>query len=270
MNDNLTDAIRGDRILIVNADDLGSTSGVNDGIFESHSQGIVTSATLMVGRSGAEDAARRLGAYPDLGVGLHVVLTGGRPLLPADAIPSLVDANGGLPRHRDGLSDIDPADVHAEITAQLERFEAMVGRLPTHLDGHHHCLRVDTVLEPMLDYARRHGIPIRRASESVAGRLEDCGIPTTDTFDEDFYAAGATLEDLLERLRTLPTGTHELMVHPGRVDGDLEATSTYTDEREREVEILTSGSVRQAILDADIRLATFANAPLRVPTSSGR
>lgn len=255
---------RSERVLIVNADDLGSTVAVNDGIFAAHRDGIVTSATLMVARSGAEDAAARLDRFPDLGVGLHVALTGGRPLRAPEDVPSLVDAEGRLPRHREGLVGADPDDLRAEVEAQLARFEALVGRGPTHLDGHHHCLRLAAVLRPMIDYARRQGIPVRRASEDVATRLAEAGIRTTNTFNEDFYAEGANLEALMARFEALQPGTHELMVHPGEVDDRLRETSTYTDARRVELEILTDPRVRGAIDDRGIRLATFADATLQV------
>ena len=62
--------------LIVNADDLGHSTGINAGIFEAHERGLVTSATLMVGFPAAEAAARELARHPNLGVGLHTTLTG--------------------------------------------------------------------------------------------------------------------------------------------------------------------------------------------------
>ena len=82
------------RQLIVNADDLGRTPGINSGIFEAHARGIVTSATLMVGFEAAQEAASQLTRFPQLGIGLHVTLTGARPLLPPALLPSLVDQDG--------------------------------------------------------------------------------------------------------------------------------------------------------------------------------
>ncbi|HUO86079.1 MAG TPA: ChbG/HpnK family deacetylase, partial [Thermoanaerobaculia bacterium] len=92
------------RRLIVNADDLGRTAGINEGIFTAHRDGIVSSATLMVAYPAAVEAATALADHPRLGVGLHVQLTGGRPTLPAGRVPSLVDAEGRLPRNPERIT----------------------------------------------------------------------------------------------------------------------------------------------------------------------
>jgi len=61
------------RKLTVTADDLGLSSGVNEGIVEAHANGIVTSASLMVGGGAARDAAAAVTEYAALSVGLHFV-----------------------------------------------------------------------------------------------------------------------------------------------------------------------------------------------------
>ena len=99
-----TETVTSEKLLIVNADDLGRTPGINAGVFEAHARGILTSATLMVGFPASRQAARQLDSHPGLGVGLHVTLTGDRPLSPAAAVPSLVDEQGRLPRWPDGLA----------------------------------------------------------------------------------------------------------------------------------------------------------------------
>jgi predicted glycoside hydrolase/deacetylase ChbG (UPF0249 family) len=95
-----------DRFLIVNADDLGMTAAVNEGVFAAHEGGIVTSASLMVLRDDAPAAGGALAGYPDLAVGLHLEI-------------------GEDPRR------------------QLGRFRELVGRDPTHLDSHKHVHETD-------------------------------------------------------------------------------------------------------------------------------
>jgi chitin disaccharide deacetylase len=60
------------RTLVVNADDLGLTVGVNNGIFDAHERGILTSASLMASAPGAADAIRRASIRPTLGIGVHL------------------------------------------------------------------------------------------------------------------------------------------------------------------------------------------------------
>lgn len=234
------------RRLIVNADDLGRTVGINDGIFEAHARGLVTSATLMVAYPAAVDAGRRLVEYPEFGVGLHVALTGGRPLLPPERVPSLVDGDGRLPVKPDGLVAPHPEEVRAEVEAQLSRFRALVGRAPTHLDSHHHSHRLPVVREALIAVALREGLPVRNASPAVERRLRETGVATTDHFVERFYADEARLDVLMEILAQLPPGVTEVMCHPGRIYDELRAGSSYVDERERELEILTDPRALEA------------------------
>src|SRR5262245_65477884 len=79
------------RRLVVNADDLGLTTGVNDGIFDAYDQGIVTSASLMANAPATADAVRRARSHPALGIGVHLVLIQGTPVLPPGRVPTLVE-----------------------------------------------------------------------------------------------------------------------------------------------------------------------------------
>lgn len=244
-------------MLIVNADDLGRTIGINQGIFEAHARGIVTSATLMVSYPAAEAAARELHAYPDLGVGLHVQLTGGRPLTDPESIPSLVGADGRFPAKPEGHGELRLEEVLVEVEAQLARFSALVGGTPTHLDSHHHSHRLPVVTEALARVARRIGVPVRRSSEAIAARLAADGIATTDHFVERFFGGEVRLDVLLEILARVPRGSTELMCHPALVDAELEASSSYVVERVLELELLTDPAAYAAIRARGIRLAHF-------------
>lgn len=247
--------------LIVNADDLGWTPGVNDGIFTAHLDGIVSSATLMVNGLGAEHAAAALAdsRLDSLGVGLHVALSGGgRPTLPPDEIPSLVDEEGRLPRRPEGLESARPDEIRAEVRAQLARFAELVGRPPTHLDGHHHVhfRRLD-VFEAVLEVALGAELPVRPVSGEMRGRLRQAGVATPDTFDESFYAEGVTATWLTRFLRGLPPGLHELMCHPGRVDDELRRSSSYVEDREIELALLTDPACRRLVASQNVELVTY-------------
>lgn len=245
------------RLLIVNADDLGRTEGINRGIFEAHERGVVSSATMMVGFPAARSAAAALAEHPRLGVGLHVTLTGAVPTLPPREIPSLVDAKGQLARHPDALGAIVPREVRAEIRHQLELFRRMTGRLPTHLDSHHHSHRHPAVLDALIQVAREHHLPVRRSSIDIGRRLAAEGLRTTDRFDEGFFGETATLANLIDTLRGLRTGTTELMCHPGYADDELRRTSDYADDRDRELRLLTHPEAVAAVRECGITLAHF-------------
>jgi hypothetical protein len=245
------------RLLIVNADDLGRSEGINRGIFTAHERGVVTSATLMVGFPAAERAAAELAHHPRLGVGLHVTLTGAPPTLPPREVPSLVDAAGALARKPEAMGEVEPRELLAEVRHQLALFRRMTGRMPTHLDSHHHSHRLPVVLDALLEVAREHRLPIRRSSGEIARRAAAAGLRTTDRFDEGFFADSVTLETLLAIMRGLEPGVTELMCHPGYSDDDLRRASGYADEREREIAVLTHPDAAAAVRELGIEMTHF-------------
>jgi predicted glycoside hydrolase/deacetylase ChbG (UPF0249 family) len=246
------------RWLIVNADDLGRTEAISAGIFEAHERGLVTSATLMVAYPAAESAGRVAASYPELGVGLHVQWSGGTPLLPPEEVPSLIDEDGRLPRRPDQrLASAAADEVLAEARAQLALFRELTGRLPSHLDSHHHAHRVPVALEALLVLATLHALPVRAASPAMAEELRRSGVVTTDHFVEDFYGEGANMATLRRVLQALPPGVTELMCHPGHVDEELRAESAYAVEREHEIEVLTSDEAKQLVETLGVRRIHF-------------
>jgi len=251
--------------LIVNADDFGRTSGINRGVAESHRRGIVTSATLMVAHAGALEAARVATENPRLGVGLHLALTGGPPVLPPKQIPSLVDASGQLPEKPEGLAKATPHDVLVESRAQLKRFREILSRPPTHIDVHRHAQRVPAVLEALVILAWETGLPVRCVSLEMKTRLKREGIPTTDRFIDSFFDAGTRLEGLLRIFGELELGTTELVCHPAVVDDELPAQSAHADPRARELQILTDPETRQVLQAAGIRLIHFGELQTSAP-----
>jgi predicted glycoside hydrolase/deacetylase ChbG (UPF0249 family) len=247
------------RRLIVNADDLGRTEGVNQGVFEAHRSGFVTSTTMMVNYAAAAGVPVLSAEHPGLAIGLHLQLSGGPACLPAERIPSLVDRDGRLPPRPDGLSEADPAEVLAEARAQLERFRALMGRDPTHFDSHHHSQQVPSVLAALVALARETGHPVRPAEPAQVGLLRREGIRTVDRFCQDFFGEAARLDVLLAILRDLPEGTTELMCHPARVDDALKAGSSYSLPRGRELSVLTSAEAREGVRSAGIELVGYGS-----------
>lgn len=243
--------------LIVNADDFGRTPGINRGVVDAHVRGVVTSTTLMVAYPAAKEAAASARANPGLGVGLHVALTGGRSVLPRSMIPSLVDAQQALPAKPEGLVGARPEEILLEVRAQLRAFRELMGRSPTHLDSHHHSQRIPAVLEALVTVSWETGLPVRAVSREMRARFSRERIPTNDRFLDSFYQSGASLDNLLRLLSTLNLETTEIMCHPAIVDDELRAGSSYADERNRELGILTQPEVRHAIQAAGIQLIHY-------------
>ena len=145
----------------------------------------------------------------------------------------------------------------AEARAQLDLFLELTGRLPTHLDSHHHSHRHPVVCEALIALAKEHDLPIRNASPEVGARLRREGVATTDSFVERFFGEDARLDVLIEILRDIRPGITELMCHPANVDEELRSTSSYSAERERELEVLTHGDALRVVQELGIRPAHF-------------
>ncbi len=243
--------------LIVNADDLGCTAGINEGVFEAHRRGVVTSATMMVNYPSAMDVPALAAASPGMSIGLHVALTGGITALPADRVRTLVNSEGLLPPKPDGLGGAAADEVLAEARAQLDRFRRIMKRDPSHFDSHHHSHReVPAVLDALVALGRETGLPVRAASPMVAERLRREGVATTDRFVEEFFDETVTVEVLLKIIAAVE-GTTELMCHPAVVDEELRSTSSYAEPRTRELAVLTDRRVREAVERAGVQLIHF-------------
>jgi len=194
-----------ERFLIVNADDLGMSAAVSEGIFAAHEGGIVTSASLMVRQSAAPAAAAALAEHPHLAVGLHL-------------------------------------EAGEDCRRQLERFRALVGREPTHLDSHKHVHETDPAFGAVAEaLAAEIGVPLRNR-----------GI----RYERRFYGRGAiSVESLIRLIETLPPGWTEIGCHPaaGPVPG-----SSYDPERQIELATLRDPRVKNLLNVSDVHLCSFA------------
>lgn len=242
------------RRLIVNADDFGLTRGVSEGILAANRHGIVTSTTVIVNRPIERDLRDRV-RDSGLGTGLHLNLTLGAPLTRAR---SLTGSDGQFVRDaRRAAAQADPRDVDREVEAQIEAFEKLLGRPPTHLDTHHHVGLLSPVEAVVLAWARRLGIAVRSQDPTARARARVMGLRTPDHFfGESGPDAYWTAARTLEHLRHLPPGASEFMTHPGYLDDAL-SYSRYG--RQREVELVGLGSVgaRAAARALGIQLCDF-------------
>lgn len=252
--------------LIVNADDFGLTEGINRGIAEAHQRGILTSATLLVNGIALESAAELALRSPQLGVGIHLNLTDGRPLSDPSRVSSLVNQGGhffGGPvdlGRRILFGRVRLAEVERELSAQIEKVRG-AGIAVTHLDGHKHVHMLPGIFPIVVRLARQHGIRgVRWAVERPAGlgrllrrnggaavtiikqRLQGRALALASLALREYlprtglacsmYFHGITQTGFLDRaeleavLWNLPEGDNELMCHPGYADAALRETRT--------------------------------------------
>lgn len=158
--------------LIVNADDFGLSHGITDGIILAHRYGFLTSTSLMSNMPAAEYALDRAAKFPRLGVGIHLNLCAGRPILPPEEVPSLIGANGCF-----HLADVmirrlwagraRGREIFAEFRAQI-RWMKDRGTVPTHADSHHHMHLYPAAVLPFVRALKSEGIFRARAPRCTA------------------------------------------------------------------------------------------------------
>jgi hopanoid biosynthesis associated protein HpnK len=278
------------RSLVVNADDLGLTVGVNEGIFDAHDHGILTSASLFASAPATSDAIRRARSRPSLGVGVHLALVDGTPTLPPGRVPTLVEDDGRFRRSWKpfivaclrGRVALD--EVERELTAQIDRIRSAGIRL-THLDAHKHVHAYPPVFAIVARLAARVGIPvvrvpyerrspIRRDTDSrgtirLQALLNAAMLPwarrdyrtaashavRTPHFIGRVHTGILSADALAALVRALPPGVTELMVHPGYTDDELERTGTrLLESRQNELDLLCSLETRALLVGERVDL----------------
>ena len=267
--------------LIINSDDYGHTAQVSRGIREAHLRGVVTSTTCMMNHPSAFDDIRlAVAEAPKLGLGVHLVLTAEKPILPPEQVASILDERGEflkLAVFSERLQVIDVDEVKSEWRAQIEVFTRAAGRKPTHLDSHHHTSYFSADLfRGMLELAQEYDCAIRSPltyddsmghvpdqsatlREYVPALLRELNPRRPDALFVSFYDRGATRNEFLRIIQLLDHGSYEVMCHPGYVDEGLVSSSTYNHQRERELLILTDPDIKSAVTARSIKLISFAD-----------
>ena len=256
--------------LIVNADDLGWTEGVNRGIVDAHRKGLVTSSSLLANGRAFASALAAAQTNPQLGVGVHLNLSDGPPTAPAEEVRGLLNEGGDLEEGPESLllriasRGLALEEVEREWDAQIQKVRD-AGIRPTHLDGHKHVQMLPGLFEIALRLAKKHAIhAIRVAHEestlrsvlaSAGGQktavvfkqgvqarglkllapgaremADHAGVRTADYFCGIAQTGALTREGIEKLLENLPDGTTELMCHPGYVDEELQKTGTRLQE----------------------------------------
>ena len=268
--------------VVINGDDGGLHPDTDTALLRSAETGVLSSASVVANGPTCEDFVRRAHDL-DLGIGLHVNLTSGRPLTHA---PSLVDAAGffrrtpGLKVWEPGvLGAFDPHEVNAEVAAQWARLASLAGRLD-HVDGHNHVhifepvasgvaavlrdsARDDAVYvrvsdEPECDTPLRPALPPGAPSASKRRTaLIASGLRFVDRFVGYLFSHRPDI-DGVAHLANDKTATTEWMVHPGN-----RPASDFTESpcRRRELETLCDPDLRRRLDDWGYRVVRFGDLP---------
>ncbi|HEX3754582.1 MAG TPA: hopanoid biosynthesis-associated protein HpnK [Rhizomicrobium sp.] len=277
--------------LIITADDFGAAREVNQAVEDTHRNGVLTAASLMVSGAAAADAVARAKTMPSLRVGLHLVLVDGKPLLPAAAVPDLVDASGNF---RDDMVRAGAAmffrrrvreQLGHEIAAQFEAFRATGLRLD-HVNAHKHFHLHPTIAASVLKIGRDFGLRAVRVpleprrvlrqveplspsgtaavsapfARALRHRLRAAGIATPHQVFGLAWSGAMTGPRLRGLIENLPLGLSEIYLHPAT--GDYAGSAPGYRYREERGALLDS-AVMAAARAPDIRLGGFCDFPIQ-------
>jgi len=279
-----------ERRLIITADDFGADACVNEAVNRGHRQGILTAASLMVGAPAAAEAVARARTMPGLGVGLHLVLVDGRPVLPPRALPDLVDREGRFRSNMAlaGVNFLRPRvrrQLAAEIEAQFAAFAA-TGLPLDHVNAHKHFHLHPVVASLLLEVGPRYGMRSVRApvepgavlarvepgttsksvsarlagayAQRLAARLRGAGLRVPDAVFGLRWTGHLTAARLAGLIACLPEGLVEIYAHPA-TRGDFVGHAMGADHR-AELAALTDAGVRAAVAASGARLTSFGAA----------
>lgn len=213
------------RYLIVNADDFGYSQGVNKGIVEAHTNGIVTSTSVMVDQPAATEA-KELVTFKDFSIGLHFVLNN--------------------------------ENIEYELARQVDKFVKLVGRKPDHIDTHKlEPSTKEAVKKVLLQYSSVNHVPIRSLGfAKLIKTFFGLNIDGSGTL----MTENVSVTSLKKAIDQATDKYNEIMCHPGYSDDYLRSHSSYNDVREKELKALTSPEIQEYISSqADLQLCSWKN-----------
>jgi predicted glycoside hydrolase/deacetylase ChbG (UPF0249 family) len=280
--------------LIINADDFGLSRGITDGILLTHREGLLTSTSLMVNQPATEYAARRALEVLSLGIGIHLNLTEGKPVLPKGEVPTLVNAAGEFV----GPSEMgrrllrweaSPGEIEAEFRAQIQKMKSL-GLQPTHADSHHRIHMYPAAARAFYKAVTSEGIRRARAPRKrywpSNGRLGGPHIgplyrriaaKSYLEFLQSIVFRGLNLPDAgvtfhpkygnkpdqlphawHSTFEFMPDGAYELWCHPGFLQPGFSETDSLSDRREQEIAILLDPRLRDIAVRRELQLISFS------------
>jgi hopanoid biosynthesis associated protein HpnK len=277
--------------IIINADDFGWSEGINQAIEQAHTEGVLTSATIMPNMPAAEQAVEIAKKLPNLGVGVHLNLMEAGPLSQDECIKALLDEEGafgftpGRLAVKSTLNKEVRLAIKTELAAQI-KWVIDKGIKPTHLDSHKHIHSFPVIFSIVCGLARSFDISAIRFSfepkficyrpwpfTSTTGRqrasivrkmarinrLQHRGLCKTGALLG--VAHTGKVDQSYWRAITrygdrLPP-VIEVMTHPGYTEGLDEADTRLIKQRKVELDALCSGRTRQYLKDVGIVLVHY-------------
>lgn len=282
-----------DRVLILHADDAGSSHAANAAIFECLERGSLTSASVLVPAPWFPEVAAYARVHPEADIGLHLTLTAEydalrwRPLTDRSVAPGLYDNEGHLWRTvREAIEHVSPQEAERELRAQIETALA-AGIDVTHLDTHMGTVIQPKFIEVFVSLGLEYNVPLfvfrpsaerlRRIGlgalwdglEPQLRRLDEAGFPVldnviTDTLGRPPETKESYFRELFVELRT---GVTHFLVHPAQPSDELRALSADAPMRAKDYELFRDRSL--ADYAASLGIQTIGYRQVREAWRSG-
>lgn len=216
---------------IINADDIGYSKSITDGIIEGINYGCISSTSIMANMEYAEYAIKQLLKNNITEIGLHVTLTVGKPLTNC---PSLIDGDGKFLYNRNQINNpnLNAEEVYNEIVAQMDFVETR-GIKINHITRHHHLEDNPIINEVIEKICLQRNLPVRKYKNFKTKCKHPDEFITTFSFKEN---TAEELQSILDKFKN-SNKVIEILTHAGYIDEYTKSISSQ-DSRERELNAL--------------------------------
>jgi predicted glycoside hydrolase/deacetylase ChbG (UPF0249 family) len=286
-----------ERKIIINADDFGLCDSVNRAVVWAHTQGILTSATIMANMPDARQAVELARQLPTLGVGVHLNLSEGKPVSKDPSVNCLLDTDGQFAYSPLRLSILSVAKrkirnaIATELAAQIQ-WVINNGLKPTHLDSHKHIHNFPAIFPIVCELAKSFRIPAIRwpfepkevsHKPSPAGRVTGWPPPgeggrkraaiirvmakINRRQNPAFFKTQAVLGiahtgriniDFLKAAVIYSFAeTVEIITHPGFINGLDPGKTRLVQQRKMELDALCDKKIKEYFKDAAVKLVHY-------------
>lgn len=243
--------------ILIRADDLGYSEGVNYGIAKSVKEGIIKSVGVMSNMPTVEHGLALLQGV-DVCLGQHTNICIGKPLVDPSLIPSITNEHGEFKSSKEYRSAKEDfvvlEEVILEIEAQYERFVELTGRQPQYFEGH--AVSSKNFFKGLEIVANRHGLkysgmPVGNEPMLVGNTKVYMWL---DSMNPN-YDPEKLLKDMV--LHGHDDAVDVMVCHPGYLDGFILQHSSLTIPRTMEVDMACDPSIKQWLEEQDVQLITY-------------
>lgn len=230
---------------IINADDFGQNNEVNEAIIKCFNGGLLASASVLANGSAFDTAMEFAKAHKNFSIGIHLNLTGGKPVTKnPEEISSLVKNGEFLSseefRRKYFRFGVSGRQIYKELENQILKFLGH-GLKPSHIDSHHHIHTLPTVAMIVSKLGKKYGIlKIRPSSNCLTAKISLKPVykkMINNYFSRHFimpdYFCEGKLEQILNNkkfLGGLAEATYLLMAHPDLAGAGANDLKMLTDK----------------------------------------